>query len=107
MKNFRKMTIAEIKAFDGTKVIRIYSDFDEKVNGHKTIETDEIYPINAIATSNKKYLTDDEGLYVVFSDHEINTEIDLICKGHGKEKARQLATYDVVTVTNIYKAVQE
>lgn len=105
MKNFRKMTIAEIKAFDGTRVIRIYSDFDEKVNGRATVETDEAYPINAVATSNRMYLTDDEGLYVVFSDEQINTEIDLICKGYGKENARELATCDVVTVTSIYKAV--
>ena len=82
MKDLREMTKAEVKALDGKMLINVYSDFDEKLNGHETEYGKK--PFAIIALSIGKWYTDDDGIYILFRDYTTD---------NGK-----------VTVTHIFKA---
>lgn len=84
MKELREMTKEEINTLDGKMVVKVYSDFDEKVNGCETEYDKKPFHIFTIYTAHRKYYTDDDGMYVVFSEYTGD---------NGK-----------VTVTSIYKA---
>lgn len=101
MKDFREMTEAEVKALDGKKVIKVYSDFDEKLNGHETEYDKKPFAINAVFVG--KWYTDEDGLYIHKIEYTTNTVLDFICKGYSKGEARKMATNDKVTVMSIYK----
>lgn len=103
MKELREMTKAEVKALGGKMVINVYSDFDEKLNGHETEYGKK--PFAIIALSIGKWYTDEDGLYIHKTEYTTNTVLDFICKGYSEEEARKMATNDKVTVTSIYKAV--
>lgn len=103
MKDLREMTKAEVKALGGKMVINVYSDFDEKLNGHETKYDKK--PFAIVALSIGKWYTDDDGLYIHKRDDTTNTVLDFICKGYSEEEARKMATNDKVTVTHIFKAV--
>lgn len=103
MKELREMTEREVRAFDGTKVIKLYSDFDEKLNGKPTVYPKSAFPIHALPYG--KWYTDGDGLYIHFSRHNINTVDDFLSKGYEIKEAEKMATNDEVTVTSICKTV--
>lgn len=104
MKGFLKeMTREEIKEFDGKKVVCIYCDFDEKLNGEKTELPTK--PFRILATYGGKWYTNGE-LYIHIYQRFTNTFLDFLArKGVSEEEARRLATNDLVTITGIYKKV--
>lgn len=102
MKDLREMTEAEVKVLDGKRVIKVYSDFDEKLNGHETEYDKTPFAINALFVG--KWYTDDE-FYIHKMEYHTNTILDFICKGYTESEARKMATNDKVTVTAIYKKV--
>lgn len=101
MKELREMTEEEIRELDGKQVVSVYSDFEEKVNGKKTVYPET--PFSLIITCGK-YYTDGE-MIIHYGDHTINTWLDFICKGYDEEEARKKATNDKVTTTSIFKLV--
>lgn len=106
MKEFREMTEADVKALDGKMVIKVYSDFDEKLNGLRPQTEYDNTPFAINAVFGGKWYTDEDGLYIHKREYTTNTGLDFICKGYSEEEARKMATNDKVTVTGIYKAVQ-
>lgn len=119
MKELREMTGAEVKALDGKMVIKVYSDFHEKLNGHETEYDNTPFAINTAiygiiedykivfkseAVFIGKWYTDEDGLYIHKREYATNTVLDFICKGYSEGEARKMATNDKVTVTSIYKA---
>lgn len=102
MKELREMTEVEVKILNGKKVIKVYSDFDEKLNGHETEYDKKPFAIHAVFVG--KWYTDEDGLYINKEEYATNTVLDFICKGYSEEEARKMATNDKVTVTHIFKA---
>lgn len=103
MKDLREMTKAEVKALDGKIVINVYSDFEEKINGHETKYSKKPFAITALSIG--KWYTDEDGLYIHKRETTANTVLDFICKGYSDEEACKMATNNKVTVTSIYKVV--
>ena len=102
MKELREMTKAEVNALDGKMVICVYSDFEEKMNGRETKYDKK--PFAIVALSIGRWYTDDDGLYILREERTTNGFWDFICKGYSEEEARKMASYDRVTVTQIFKA---
>lgn len=102
MKELREMTKAEVKELDGKRVITVYSDFDEKLNGHEREYSKIPFAITAVFIG--KWYTDGD-LYIHKQEYTTNTVLDFICKGYSETEARKMATNDVVTVTSICKKV--
>lgn len=101
MKGFREMNKEEIMALDGKLVIELFNDFNEKVNNELDMAIDKPFPIITSPVGN--WYTNDDGLYIVIEEHNINTVLDLLCNGYAEAEAKMLATNDKVTVTSIYR----
>lgn len=106
MKGIRELTKQEVKALNNARVVTLYSDFDEKVNGHKSRYSGDPFLLTTAVTGDRKWYTNDDGLVIALYERTVNTWIDFICKGYTEIDARKMATNDTVLVTSIFKIVE-